>query len=1048
MWFSAKHWVHEWLLGAVAAGLVLVALPLGAQPSIAIGTSDAAAGGRMELSGSGFTPGGYPGLVLWDGIAVERIRIPVGGRFAVDTTIPATVADGIHIVSVCAATLGGPCLSEDLEQRAFTKTVIDNPTLPLAIMDLVAAAVEVTQGVRTDIPSQTEFLSTAFVTDDDFDHVANRRTIVRVYPGLMTWPAGREVGRVPEVTARVIGIGRGGILPGSPLAPTEPLLLPDNITTLNARRADASKSWNFVLPESWTTEGTIRLVVEVNPAGALAQPECPGCIDNNIFELPARFVALQLHDVNVKIHATTLHWRNNSGTAQSMAPSFSEIAKSVAWWLKTSPIDPDRVRFDWRFMNMAWDYANDMPVAPPIPFVARATDVQDAITSDNAGAPPNYTFLPIVLNSVTPYGCQGIAPVGSVMSYLLGACGPVFAHETAHTQGRTHACSAAPCAHGEERGGAIDPSYPTPDGAIEANAYGFDIWNMVAVPPERFEHTHDFMSYGGRVRDPFGSRSIWVSMYTWQSLRRAFQTPVEASAATTSARLENEPGGGRPFLEIAGDVTAGGAVRLAPVFYAELPVTAPTPADDPDGDYRILLRGRRGRILAERRFNPVPRAAHGAFEDNGFGSAHFRELFEPIDGVRSLSVMKDGREIFRQRVTRRLPAIAVHEPTGGAKWDNTGNAVVSWKARDRDSDSSLLSYRIEALRRGTEHEILAVGSGEAEARLDLSQLPLGEGEWEIRVQVSDGFNIATETIAPVHVAAKAPRPLIIAPLDGEVVRSGSSVALRAIVADLQDPDFPDASLRWAVDGKPVGNGPKVHLDLLAPGAHTARVDATNSHGLTAWMEIRFFVESADPNPNADSDEDGLVDAAEYAVWGADPLVADSDKDSLNDGLEVELGGDPINPDTDGDGFTDGEEHRLGSNLLAFDEDGDGDRVPDSVDNCANHPNPSQSDADRDAIGDACDPDADGDSVLDDVDACPLTVLGDPTDLTGCSVAQRCPCEELGGNALKRRPRRQHWRYVKCVSRAAGELRQQGKISRRDRFHLIREALRSSCGLGR
>jgi hypothetical protein len=51
-------------------------------------------------------------------------------------------------------------------------------------------------------------------------------------------------------------------------------------------------------------------------------------------------------------------------------------------------------------------------------------------------------------------------------------------------------------------------------------------------------------------------------------------------------------------------------------------------------------------------------------------------------------------------------------------------------------------------------------------------------------------------------------------------------------------------------------------------------------------------------------------------------------------------------------------------VCAPEVDTDGDGAPDDADNCVNSPNPNQSDADEDGLGDRCDPDQGGDADLD------------------------------------------------------------------------------------
>jgi alpha-tubulin suppressor-like RCC1 family protein len=78
----------------------------------------------------------------------------------------------------------------------------------------------------------------------------------------------------------------------------------------------------------------------------------------------------------------------------------------------------------------------------------------------------------------------------------------------------------------------------------------------------------------------------------------------------------------------------------------------------------------------------------------------------------------------------------------------------------------------------------------------------------------------------------------------------------------------------------------------------------------------------------DPDGDGLTNVAE-ADYGTDPTSADTNGDSVDDGLSVGIGRDPVSVDLDGDGLTNAEELALGTDMLNPDTDGDG--VSDGID---------------------------------------------------------------------------------------------------------------------
>lgn len=192
----------------------------------------------------------------------------------------------------------------------------------------------------------------------------------------------------------------------------------------------------------------------------------------------------------------------------------------------------------------------------------------------------------------------------------------------------------------------------------------------------------------------------------------------------------------------------------------------------------------------------------------------------------------------------------------------------------------------------------------------------------------------------------------------------------------------------------------------------------------------------------DSDGDGVPNASDNC-----PTVANaSQQDADHDGV-----GDACDPQTCGNGRREGSEACDGTDDLACSgqcqssctcpgslPDGDGDGVPDQFDDCPAVANPSQSDLDRDGLGDACDPqtcgnaareggeecdgadasacpgrcrstctcapnvDTDGDGVIDDFDDCPTVANPAQTDSDGDGIGDACDPQTCG-NGVRETP---------------------------------------------
>ncbi|MFL2478000.1 MAG: LamG-like jellyroll fold domain-containing protein, partial [Verrucomicrobiales bacterium] len=108
-------------------------------------------------------------------------------------------------------------------------------------------------------------------------------------------------------------------------------------------------------------------------------------------------------------------------------------------------------------------------------------------------------------------------------------------------------------------------------------------------------------------------------------------------------------------------------------------------------------------------------------------------------------------------------------------------------------------------------------------------------------------------------------------------------------------------------------------DFVASDDHTfnisARVGGANQDFFIDNLVIRAG--------EADFDEDGLSDLAEYNSGASNPTKADSDDDGLSDGDEIAAGTQPLVADTDGDGLLDGAEGTAGTDPLDSDSDDDG-----------------------------------------------------------------------------------------------------------------------------
>ena len=190
-----------------------------------------------------------------------------------------------------------------------------------------------------------------------------------------------------------------------------------------------------------------------------------------------------------------------------------------------------------------------------------------------------------------------------------------------------------------------------------------------------------------------------------------------------------------------------------------------------------------------------------------------------------------------------------------------------------------------------------------------------------------------------------------------------------------------------------------HLHGFDPTVHNSQTARTDDDGDADYDQdgLDNLQEHAiGTNPLLpDTDGDTLSDNAEF-LGGTNPCFADTDGDGLDDLQEQTLMTNPLQPDTDGDGMDDGWEHQHGfdpkthnATTARMDDDANADPDGDGLTNAAEckwSTNPSGDDANSDGIPDGLD--TDGDGVADGVE---IVQNSDPADASdGGQPGSRVP----------------------------------------------------------
>ena len=403
--------------------------------------------------------------------------------------------------------------------------------------DIEPLSLEVTQGVRREIPVSAGGATVA----EDHDFIADRTTHVRAYASLER--LGSDPWNPIPFEARLYGFRGATMLEGSPIAPTNPERTVGESghrgDFLRAMRGDASASWNFELPRSWTQETSggppLKLIFDVNPPGhPLHIPEAEGMggdanrliLDNIDFvEIQPRIFHFFLVDYLWSQPEEEEPRRPgelvecDEGICQyRLQADFSDMVEAVRGMRTFIPI-PDRTRIVIRHTQIVepidlpegtvpWDREDYYP------------PLRELYGDD---LPP--MFAPMLFSA--QLGCGGEANLNRPV-FNTGAGGVVVAHEAIHSLGISHVSTA----HGELEGGGGLDRYEGDHGEFggrnPADVVG---WDIIARQPFTARtaggHAHALMSYG--------SPPEWVDPTTWEAAAASMIATDGSSDAITVA---------------------------------------------------------------------------------------------------------------------------------------------------------------------------------------------------------------------------------------------------------------------------------------------------------------------------------------------------------------------------------------------------------------------------------------------------------------------------------------------------------------------------------
>lgn len=335
---------------------------------------------------------------------------------------------------------------------------------------------------------------------------------------------------------------------------------------------------------------------------------------------------------------------------------------------------------------------------------------------------------------------------------------------------------------------------------------------------------------GGLGPLPLDPDQFWAGIDEYRQLLAHNQAAATARQLCTAA---NDP---QTYVLVGGVVNQYGEAAFMPAWQV---TTSTPPSNPPAGSaYCLELRDAGDAVLTSHCFDlPWPTEYWKRWQ--GF------QIALPLTDTPSRVVLRMGStELGSISVSASAPSVSLGESSVTALSADAA-LPLSWTAQDSDGDDLVYTVLYSA-DDGTTWLPVATNLTESRYTLDLAEVPGGTDAW-IRVEASDGFHTASDTLGPFTVDDHSPLVAIVQPAAGSVV--SPTLALLGYGYDHEDGELTGTSLVWSSDREgQLGTGSMVTVQDLLTGTHRLTLTATDARGHTATTSVRVGVETpVDPD---------------------------------------------------------------------------------------------------------------------------------------------------------------------------------------------------------